>query len=198
VDKFWQALSHLLPPGWAFPRHPKSVVMRWLYAVAGMLREHDDFVEKAIQQWMPHRTCSRLEEWEEALGLPEQCFGDDQSVQLRRTNMLARFGGDVDLPFDDSSADSVGSIQRYLKRYGFEVEVWYNVPFRVGFNRVGDRLGALNGVLHVRVMYLCEPFRVGANRVGDRLVNCTKNTSEIECLLKRIVPARYDINVIYF
>lgn len=197
MDKFWQALSHLLPPGWAFPRHPKSNVMRWLKSLADLLREHDEFVERTIRQWMPHRTCSRVDEWEDALGLPEKCFGEEQSIQLRQTNMLARFRGDLDLAYLDSSADSIGSIRRYLQRYGFEIEAWYNTPFRVGRNRVGDRLGDLGGVLHVRVLYICQPFRVGVNRVGDRLVNCTKNTQEIECLLKRVVPARYAINVIY-
>lgn len=198
MDKFWQTLSHLLPPGWAFPRHPRSNVMRWLKSIADLLREHDEFVERTIRQWMPHRTCSRLEEWEEALGLPEKCFGDDQSEKLRHSNMLARLRGDLDLAFDDSSADSPGAIRRYLARYGFDVEVWYNTPFRVGRNRVGDRLGNLSGVLHVRVLYICEPFRVGKNRVGDRLVNCTKSTAEIECLLARVVPARFSIHVIYF
>jgi uncharacterized protein YmfQ (DUF2313 family) len=198
MDKFWQALSYLLPPGWAFPRHPLSVVMRWLKAFGDLLREHDEFVDRMIRQWIPHSTCSRLEEWEDALNLPDACFGDDQTVDVRRTNMLARFQGDIDLPYDDSSADSIGAIKGYLKRYGFEVEAWYNVPFRVGRNRVGDKLGALTGTLHVRILYICQPFRVGSNRVGQKLVNCTKNTAEVECLLKRIVPARFDINVIYF
>lgn len=198
MDKFWQALSYLLPPGWAFPRHPNSVVMRWLKAFGDLLREHDEFVDRMVQQWMPHITCSRLEEWEEALNLPDECFGQDQSAEVRRTNMLARFRGDIDLPYEDSSADSVGAIKAYLLRYGFEIDVWYNTPFRVGRNRVGDRLGGLNGVLHVRVLHICTPFRVGTNRVGQRLINCTKNSTEVECLLKRIVPARFAIDVIYF
>lgn len=197
MDKFWQALSFLLPPGWAFPRHPGSVVMRWVKAFGDLLRLHDQFTDATVRQWMPHSTCSRVDEWEDALGLPDSCFGDNQTADVRRTNMLARFRGDLDLAYDDSSADSIGAIKGYLSRYGFEVEAWYNYPFRVGRNRVGQRLGALNGVLHVRVLYICYPFRVGANRVGQRLVNCTKNTAEVECLLKRIVPARFAINVIY-
>ncbi|MFJ2990379.1 phage tail protein [Collimonas sp. NPDC087041] len=198
MNKFVQALSHLLPTGWAFPRHPKSVVMRWLQAFAGVLEEHHDFTSRTIRQWMPHRTCSRIEEWEDALGLPDACFGDNQDIEQRRINMLARFRGDTDLLYDDSSADSIGAIKRYLQRYGYEIEAWYNMPFRVGRNRVGERLGALNGVLHIRVLHICSPFRVGKNLVGQRLVNCSKNSEEVECMLKRIVPARFAINVIYF
>ncbi|WP_211452629.1 putative phage tail protein [Collimonas antrihumi] len=198
MNKFVQALSHLLPTGWAFPRHPKSVVMRWLKAFAGVLEEHHDFTSQTIRQWMPHRTCSRIEEWEDALGLPDPCFGENQDIEQRRTTMLARFRGGVTLAYDDSSADSIGAIQRYLRLHGYEIEAWYNTPFRVGRNRVGEKLGTLNGVLHIRVLHICSPFRTGANRAGQRLVNCSKNSEAVECLLKRIVPARFAIHVIYF
>ncbi|MFJ2990382.1 hypothetical protein ACIPF8_21155 [Collimonas sp. NPDC087041] len=57
---------------------------------------------------------------------------------------------------------------------------------------------ALNSDLHIRVLHICSPFRVGKNLVGQRLVNCSKNSEEVECMLKRIVPARFAINVIYF
>ncbi len=198
MNKFVQALSHLLPTGWAFPRHHKSVVMRWLKAFAGVLEEHHEFTNRTIGQWMPHRTCSRIEEWEDALGLPDECFGENQDIELRRANMLARFRGDTDLVYDDSSADCISAIKRYLQRYGYEIEIWYNTPFRVGRNRVGEQLGTLGGVLHIRILHICTPFRTSANRVGQRLVNCTKNSEEVECLLKRIVPARFAIHVIYF
>jgi uncharacterized protein YmfQ (DUF2313 family) len=197
MDKFLQALAHLLPPGFAYPRKLQSAVMRWLAAWADVLREHHDFTEQAVQQWLPHRTCSRLEEWEEALGLPDPCFGDDQDIEQRRTNMLGRLRGDLDLAYDDSSAESIGAMKAYLARFGYQVEIWYSTPFRVGRNRVGNRLGALSGVLNVRVLYLCEPFRVGSNRVGQRLRICTQDGTEIECLLNRIAPARFQINVIY-
>ncbi|WP_254220769.1 hypothetical protein [Burkholderia glumae] len=133
----------------------------------------------------------------EALGLPDPCFAGERDEEQRRTNMLARLRGDVDLAYDDSSAESPAAITAYLARYGYQVEVWYSTPFRVGRNRVGDRLGALNGVLNVKVLYLCQPFRVGRNRVGQRLRICSQDGTEIECLLARIAPARFQINVIY-
>jgi hypothetical protein len=80
---------------------------------------------------------------------------------------------------------------------GYNVEVWYNTPFRVGRNRVGQRLGALDGILNVQVIRVCEPFRVGEHRVGRRLVECTQDSQDLICYLKRIVPARYDIRTIF-
>lgn len=197
MDKFWQALSFLLPPGWAFPRHLKSVVMLTLKACAQLLKKHEDYVHETVRDWMPHRTKNRLDEWEEALGLPDPCFGDEQTLQQRQTNMLARLRGDLDLPYDESSADSTGALKLFMAKYGYIIEARYNIPFRVGRNRVGDRLGALNGILHVWVYHVRKPFRVSVNRVGDRLMIDSKTSHEILCLLRRATAGRFAINVIY-
>ena len=62
---------------------------------------------------------------------------------------------------------------------------------------MGQRLGALDGVLNVRVNRVSEPFRVGRNRVGQRLVLASKTGEELVCYLKRIVHARFSIRVIF-
>ncbi|MGK8195250.1 tail protein [Burkholderia aenigmatica] len=195
MDRFWQALMHLLPPGFAFPRNRRSAVMAWLGAWAAVLREHHEFVDRAIRQWMPHRTCSRLEEWEEALGLPDSCVARELDEEERRTAMLARLRGDLDLTFADSSADSIGAMTNYLAAAGYECEIWVNYPFRVGQNRVGDRLGR-NGILYVYPVGLCRKARVGKARVGDRLVACQPEVDDLYCLLKRIVPSRFEIELV--
>lgn len=198
MTRFLQSLMQLLPPGWAFPRG-ESVLMRTLTAFAQLLADRHAWVQRLVQQWMPHRTCSRVEEWEDALGLPDPCFGPDQDAEQRRNNMLARLRGDLALPYDDSSADSPGAIVAYLAQYGYQARAWYNWPFRVGRNRAGDRLGALNGILHIEVMTNSDarPFRVSQNRAGDRLRQTITAGIEIECLLRRIVPSRFAIHVIY-
>ena len=73
----------------------------------------------------------------------------------------------------------------------------YNTPFRCGVNRVGDRLGALDGKLYVTVTLQSQAFRVGVNRVGDRLLQGQFNGGELACYLQRVLPARFQINVIF-
>lgn len=197
ADKYLQALSQLLPPGWAFPRHSVSTVMSVLAGQAGMLSDFDEYADESVRQWIPITTCSRLDEWETALGLPDQCFGYEQTVSQRTDSVLARLQGDMDLVYDDSSADSAGSIKAYMARNGFTVDVFYNIPFRVGRNHVSDALGALSGVLNIRLRSVCTPFQAGG-RIGKRLLQCTKDTEEALCLLKKVVPARFDINLLYF
>lgn len=195
MEKFLQALSFLLPTGFAWPRHPDSTLMRVLRGIAGTFDEVQRFIEECVRQWQPHTVVTRLAEWEEAVGLPDPCFGPDQTPALRRSLLLARLRG-LELAYPDSSPAATGSIEALCAAMGYTVRVFYNVPFRVGRNRVGDRLGALDGVLYVRISAgVVEPFRVGQNRVGDRLVRTAQDLAPLECYLRRIVPARYQLNV---
>jgi uncharacterized protein YmfQ (DUF2313 family) len=194
MEKFLQALSFLLPTGFAWPRDPDSTLMRVLRGVAGMFDEFHRFTAECVRQWQPHTAVARLAEWEEATGLPDKCFGPNQDEQTRRKHLLSRLRG-PELAFPDSSPAAPESIASMCAALGYEVSVFYNVPFRVGRNRVGDRLGVLNGVLYVRVNVGVEPFRVGRNRVGERLVRTALELGPLECYLRRIVPARYAIDV---
>ncbi|WP_269758925.1 putative phage tail protein [Variovorax sp. E3] len=168
--------------------------MRVLRGIAGTFDEVQRFIEECVRQWQPHTAVTRLAEWEEAVGLPDPCFGPDQTPALRRSLLLARLRG-LELAYPDSSPAATGSIEALCAAMGYTVRVFYNVPFRVGRNRVGDRLGALDGVLYIKVTATSAPFRVGVNRVGDRLVQVSQDFGPLECYLRRIVPARYRINV---
>jgi uncharacterized protein YmfQ (DUF2313 family) len=197
MDKFTESLASLLPTGFAWPRDPDSVLMRTISGVAGGFAELDEFIRATVAQWQPHTAVTRLAEWEEACGLPDACFGAGQSEVLRRKLLLLRLRP-VDLPYDDSCPAGPGVIASFCTAIGYPgVTVSYNTPFRVGRNRVGDRMGALNGVLNVRVPAGSTPFRVGRGRVGDRLVSRVGVGPELACYLDRVVPARFQINVIY-
>ena len=102
-----------------------------------------------------------------------------------------------ELPESDSSAAAPAVIQTAAAELGFDVDVHYNTPLRVGLARAGSRLGALNGVLHVVVNAASSPLRAGLARVGDRLVNRTLPEADLACHLERLVPARFSINIVY-
>lgn len=196
MEKFLQALASLLPTGFAWPREASSTLMRVIRGIAANFSQHHDDTAEIVRQWQPATTVNRLAEWEEATGLPDACFGADQSLALRRQLLLARLRP-VELPYINSSPAAPGAIEAFAARLGYLAEVRYNTPFRVGGDRVGDRLGRLNGALWVIVTLQTEPFRVGVNRVGDRLRLGTLNGGELACYLQRIVHARFEVNVIY-
>ena len=196
MDKFWQSLSFLLPQGFAWPRDPQSTVMRVLRGWALSLSQLHDFTHATVRQWQPATTTLRLAEWEAACGLPDSCFGTEQTEALRRQLLQARLHGLV-LPYDDSSPAAPGVLAELCKAVGYTVEVRYNTPFRVGRNRVGQRLGLLNGKLYVLVTLQSTLFRVGANRVGQRLRIDPISASALQCYLERIAPARYQVEMVF-
>ena len=201
VHAYHESLLNLLPPGMAFPRDAGSVVSACLYAQAQLLQDLETDALHIFEQWLPHKTCTRLEEWEEALGLPDDCCPSPQTLQTRISNVLARFAMySVAMPIDDHSRGSPGYLAAVAAAGGYDVvDIWYNWPFRVGRNRVGERLGGLDGRLNIKVRnapnYVCEPFRVGVHRVGRRLLEC--HDQAFECLMDKIVPARFVPRYIY-
>ena len=196
MEKFVQSLANLLPTGFAWPRGQASTLMRVIRGLAASFNEHHEAVSEIVRQWQPATTVNRLAEWEEATGLPDACFGTAQGVPLRRKLLLSRLRT-VELFYEDSSPAAPGSIEAICAWLGYAATVRYNTPFRVGRNRVGDRLGALNGRLWVTVTLTTVPFRVGVSRVGDRLRISALNGGEVACYLKRVAPARFEVNVIF-
>jgi uncharacterized protein YmfQ (DUF2313 family) len=196
MDKFQQALSHLLPTGWAWPRDPDSTLMRTLAGVAASFSGLHDFTVSTYQQWLPHLTGQRLAEWEDATGLPDACLGTAQTNERRRQALLARLRG-PELAYNDSSPSAPGAIEAVCANLGYTATVRYNTPFRVGRDRCGSRLGRLSGTLNVLVTTESTRLRVGGGHVGERLVARTLTDAQLECCLQRIVPARYQLNIVY-
>lgn len=196
MEKFFQSIANLLPTGYAWPRAAGSTLMRVMRGVAATFNQHHEDAAEIVRQWQPATTVNRLAEWEEATGLPDTCFGNDQSLALRRQLLLARLRP-VELAYDNSSPAAPGSIEAFCARLGYVATVRYNTPFRVGRDRVGDRLGLLNGKLWITVTLQTIPLRVGVGRVGQRLREGTLNGGELACYLQRIVHARFEVNVIF-
>jgi len=123
-------------------------------------------------------------------------FPDQAKVDaLRRKLLLSRLRGPV-LAYTDSSPSCTDAIVAICAWLGYVATVQYNTPFRCG-QRVGQRLGALDGNLYVTVTIQSTQFRVALSRVGDRLLQGQLNGGELACYLKRVVPARYQLNVIF-
>ena len=115
---------------------------------------------------------------------------------LRRQLLLSRLRGPV-LAYTNSSPASPDAIVAICAGLGYVATVSYNLPFRCGVNRVGDRLGALDGRLYVTVTLQSKAFRVGVSRVGQRLLEGQLNGGELACYLQRVIPARYQLNMIF-
>lgn len=194
--QFTASLASLLPQGYAWPRATYSVQMRIITAFGHSFDDAHQFIHATMRQWLPHRTAIRLPEWEDCCSLPDPCMGSAQTQAQRLTALLRRLRG-PGLPYEDSSPSAPGVIEQICADVGYEVRVRYNTPFRVGRDRVGRRLGALDGRMHVIVSNEGGRFRVGVNRVGDRLIKRLETPVDLECYLLRILPARFEIVFTY-
>jgi len=192
ADKYLQALQHLLPSGYAWPRDEQSVLMRFLSGTAATLNDVEALIEVVARAWRPQTTNTRLEEWEEAAGLPDGCFGADQAVVARRGRLLSRLRG-ASGHYADSSPASPSAIEAICTNLGYPAVARYNTPLRCGRDRVGGRLGQLDGKLHLLLSASSAPFRVGANRVGSRLAERPAGAIQLACYLEKYLPARFEL-----
>lgn len=194
MDKLLQAFVQLLPAGFAWPRHPDSVLMRWLRGLAGTHAELLAFIRSTIRQWIPHLTTLRLSEWEEACGLPDPCFGPDADEDARRRSILTKLRG-LELPFRDSSLAAPHVLKTLCESLGYSVDIFYSTPFRVG-HKSGRSLGDLDGKLRILADTTTSTFRVGSNVVGDRLFETHDDLFLLLCYLRKVAPARFEIVVL--
>lgn len=196
IERFTQALAALLPQGYAWPRHPDSVLMRVIRAIAGMHVDLDALTTGFTRQWLPQVTSTRLGEWEACCGLPDSYMPANQTVEQRRAQLLARLRGPV-LPYEDSSPAALEVIEAELLAAGYVVTLIYGYPARVGRARCGDRLGGERGVLIVRVAGVTvTTARVGVARCGDRLSAWSVSVPALMALLERLIPARFAYTLI--
>lgn len=191
ADQFLQSLSYLLPRGFAWPRDPGSTLMRVVRPLAQELDDLHQFTHGTVMRWQP-ATTTRLDEWEAATGLPDPCFANDDDT--RRQMLLMRLRG-AQLPFADSSPAAPAVIEAICASVGYAATLAYNTPLRCG-HRIGRRMGRLDGELYVTVVLPSGRLRVGTGRVGARLIFGTKTGSDLACLLGRVIPARFRINLI--
>lgn len=190
MDKFHQALQLLLPQGYAWPRDESSTLQKLVAGAGDLFAETDAVISQAATEWLPHATRTRLEEWEEALGLPAPCVRDvPQGIEERRSAVLLRLRG-ISGPYPDSSPAAPGAIADICAQHGFEADVRYNVPFRCGRDRVGRRVGQLDGKLHILLDGPSTPLRCG-QRVGSRLYTRPPGAVTLACYLQATVPARF-------
>lgn len=121
-----------MPRGKVWPTENDTVQAAALLAMANSFAASDSSASALISDALPSSTINLLVEWEESLGLPDPCAGPNPSDDLRRAQVVARFGG--------SGGQSRAFFMAFAATLGFEIAISNHAPFRVGYNRAGDGL----------------------------------------------------------
>ncbi len=126
------AMRRLMPWGRVWSDDDASVQAKVYTALAGGFERSDAAAVDLLVDVFPGSTTDLLPEWEASLGLPDPCVGPEATVEQRRAQVVARLvaGGGL----------SAARYIAFAAELGFTIEIQTYAPFRVGINRVNQRL----------------------------------------------------------
>lgn len=185
-------LRKLLPRGVIWTASPESNLARLLTAFGAELARLEGDAERLLRELDPQQSLEALEDWEEELGLPDECSQNGAGVAARRDAIVKKLqrGGFMNEAYYVELAGSLGYEDAVVSRVR---------EFRVGVSRMGDRL---NDILFHHVFFVSVPsggqiraFRTGESGMGERLR--TWGDDSLECILNRQKPAHSKVFVTY-
>lgn len=128
AEDYAGAIRALLPRGRVWQAETGGGQQRLILALAQQWARLDADATEVVDQSLPGSNLDLITEWEESLGLPDPCAGEDATIEQRAAQVLARFvgGGGQSRPF------FIG----YAAALGFEISITAISPFRVEMSTV--------------------------------------------------------------
>ena len=189
-EDYVQMMANLLPRGAVWSRDSTSQLMKVIGALAPTYARARNDAIGLINDIFPATTQAMLTDWEDSLGLPDECTPLNPSTEKRRAAVLAKF--------ISTGGQSVPYFTAVALAMGYVITVTEFTQFRVGFNRVGQPLNGPDAAYHwqVNAPTITETwFRVGLSTSGDPLYSV--GNTELECRLNKIKPAHTVLSFVY-
>lgn len=197
-DDLVPAILALLPLGaaWGTPDGEAAdldrQMSRYWAGMADVMAENYARLHQVKSESTTVTLIGSLDDWETELGLPDPCFGADQTVEARFRAVRARVIA--------QQIEGLGDYECLASTLGYTATASRpTLPFRVG-SRVGERLGdptaACWVVMTIGALGPAVPFRVGNSRAGARLLDFSTAT-DLECVLDRVKPVEWNIRYDY-
>lgn len=188
-------LLALLPRGLAWSRVPGSRLASFFRACAVELGRVDSASHFLIDEIHPLTSIAALEDWERVLGLPDECLPSGNSLQERRTAVLARLR--------DQGRQDLAYWYDLAVTLGYEIVIEEHWPFICGIHECGNPSGLslLDAQDHPEIGYLAVPdvrlwwnvtvygdhllqFRCGESLCPERLMDWV-SADTLECVMRR-------------
>ena len=111
------SLANYLPGGDVFAnaRIEQTKTRRLLEGLAPELQRQEGLIQDLVSEYFPDNTRAFIEEWEQVVGIPDNCFGVANSIDERRENVLIKLSS-LNL---QTRQDFVG----LAALFGFDVEI---------------------------------------------------------------------------
>lgn len=185
-----EALSHL-PPGWIWPRDPRSVIGALLRPLAERLADVEANAQAMMEEVDPRTAVLCLDDFERVLG-PDLCGRDTSTMTVAARQQLAH------QRWTARGGQSIAYFVGLAAKRGVAIEIEECHPSQVGVFRADDELvNSPEQFLWVVKLPLGDwaVFRAGENVAGDRLFDFA--LSDIECEIRRAKPAHTEVTFLY-
>jgi uncharacterized protein YmfQ (DUF2313 family) len=181
-NAYTEQLKKLAPQGLAWSTEPTSNWVKLLSAIARECARVDAMGSLLVDESFPDTTLLLLPNWERVAGLPDACSDFEDTIQVRKQNLLAKI------------VARGGATKQYLldvaEKFGFNINIVEFDQFRVDESSVGDPLCGEAWQFAFEVQAPEETitwFRSGGSAAGEPLA--TWGNERLECLITRLKPA---------
>lgn len=203
LNRYKQLISNLLPKGrlWKVVQNSDSVFSKFIKASAEEFCRVDDRTKQMLLEVDPRTTFESVDQWEAALGIPDECTPEGQDLAERRTQIVQKLTnvGGISKTFYEFIIAQLGftaTVENRLNfivgraRVGDALTNYFNRVFLVGQNTVGEQLKVVGWRYYFNVELpatSAQFFEVGLSTVGQPLVAFSNPL--IECTIRKLKPA---------
>ena len=191
ADDYAQVLADLLPRGWAWPREPRTVLMR---TFAGLAVEFARVTHRdcdLLTESYPGTALETLADWERICGLPDPCIRPPLTgLQERRAAVLFKLAS--------RGGQSKAYYIAVAAALGFDITITEFFAFRAGANRAGQRVNGQDWLYTWRITAINNrvwSFRAGRSTAGERLRRWGNRM--LECVIEPLKPAHTILQFAY-
>lgn len=183
-SEYYQQQQALLPVGFAWSREPEGVVNRLLAGLALAWARIHNRALALVEEADPQTARETLADWEENLGLPDECtVNTATTLQERRAAVVEKYV--------TKGNQSVARFYEMAEDMGYAVTITEHRPFVCGISRCGASGDVLNGGHDVRFVWTVKVhgprltrFRCGVSALPERLLKITR-AADLECRLRK-------------
>ena len=167
------SLAHFCPRGLLFSRvfDETSQLKKLLNGFGGELRRAEVAVNECYEQHDINKTVLLLEEWERAVGIPDDCFTTDAPLDVRRGQVIIKLANNPQKALDfERLADLLGFEDVTVRPLNYDYYLPHNVPF---FLHNGPKSHFIVVVQGTGVVASLPPYNVPFGiKSGASLIQC--------------------------
>lgn len=190
LERYVEMLKCLSPKGKMWEYVGESKMTALLRGIASEMVRIEDKAMRLLKERDPRAATELLPDWEELVGLPDDCQAIAQSIGQRRA--------DVHRKFTARGGQSAAYYRELAAAFGYEVSIKNYRPFRAGRSRAGDQVWGPNAYGCWEVFsndVVPVFFRVGQSSAGDPLRSYRNEI--LECVIRRASPAHTHVTFAY-